>query len=270
MANIQTAVSRLASLSFAQELFARGTDCFGTTEVEKALGLESDQVPPIPFTQDELQRAKKLGDKLVLFCPKHPDGQAVTMQSIHDRRGNMLGEGKLLYNTDWYRGEDFFTTEPIATEPYWALWSPILPGSTNQNYLQQTGILAEYLETEVCVGRDLPTKIKLAIEEWRDRETELTNLMNNDWQKASEQLAALQLNQLRPTAGQVLYFVVLEHEINQTYLLPNRYVWTKSCSSLGRLVLVGLSDSCGVFVNGNRPDDSIGYIGACLSRRAEP
>ncbi|OHA56836.1 MAG: hypothetical protein A2114_02035 [Candidatus Vogelbacteria bacterium GWA1_51_14] len=94
--------------------------------------------------------------------------------------------------------------------------------------------------------------------------------MNNDWQKASEQLAALQLNQLRSTAGQVLNFVVLEHEINQTYLLPNKYVWTKSCSSCDRLVPVGFSASDGVRVYGHGPDRSYGNVGACLSRRAEP
>lgn len=34
-----------------------------------------------------------------------------TMKEIYEETGNKAGSGKLLYSTDWYKDEDFFTTE---------------------------------------------------------------------------------------------------------------------------------------------------------------
>lgn len=257
-----------ASESFARQLFTRGTDCFGAAEVEKAFGIEASNVPAISFTEDELKRARELGQMLVLEVPNAPDGSPLTMKGIHDLKGNELGEGKLLYDTDWYRAEDFFLTESVASKPTWKLMTrkPIT-GSLNVNYAKQTATIASYMTDHVYRDAEMPRVYQGALTEWRDRETELSKLINEDWQKAGKELANLQINQLlRPTAGQVLYAVTLDYEVNHNYLLPQVYAWTKSRSSRGSLVNVGPSAPYGVNVLGNRPDDWYGDIGVIVSR----
>jgi hypothetical protein len=99
------------SIEKAKEIL--GGDCLGAEAVEKTFGLklESAKIPAIPFSATELERAKSLGQMLVLRANKGPDGKPLTMQAMN----NLLKEkykkagSKLLYDTDWYKGEEFYT-----------------------------------------------------------------------------------------------------------------------------------------------------------------
>jgi len=99
---------------------------FGAEAVRKAfpgVPLKPEQIPAIPFSKEDLQRAKELGDSLRLRVSKAPGNGKLNMQKMQELLQptfNQKNEGKILYDTDWYENEDFFTEEP---ELCWVLTS---------------------------------------------------------------------------------------------------------------------------------------------------
>jgi hypothetical protein len=258
-----------ASESFARSLFTRGTDFFGPAEIRDVLMIDlGDSIPEIPFTEEELTRARQLGQYLVLTCPINAKGKPLTMSGLYDALGNEIGGGKLLYEIDWYKDEDFFTTEPVTLIPTWKLVSrEVIPGSTDVNYLGQTLAIAQYLREQVYEGQELPAPYQQAVDELESKKDGLERLMNDDWKKAAQQLADLQINQLfRENPAEVMYRLALYLKVNREYLLENMWTWTNSRSSDGYLVDVGLFDSSGAGVDSVFPRDSLSHLGVCFSR----
>ncbi len=69
----------------AQEMMGE-KEVMGPSEIKKAFGIEikESEVPPIPFNEAELERAKELGQFLVLRVNKAQDGQALNMLKMHE------------------------------------------------------------------------------------------------------------------------------------------------------------------------------------------
>src|SRR3989344_329153 len=101
--------AKITPIETAQGIFARDTNCcLGPKEIMAVyaghnLELPAD-LPPIPWSPAELAAARARGEYLMLM----PTG--LTMQAIWEK-GNNLGPdgGKLLFDTDWYEKEEFFT-----------------------------------------------------------------------------------------------------------------------------------------------------------------
>ncbi len=257
-----------ATTAFAEDLFTKRVetfDCLGSDKVAKAFGLTLDQatVPAIPFTEEELKRARKLGQFLILHAP-------TTMQQLHSRLNNVLGDGKLLYDIDWYKGEQFYTTETTRLE--WRLVGrEVISGSTGQNYLSQTQVLADYVREHVYGSMELPAAYQAAIKEFEDRKDELERLADKDWKAGAEAMANLQLNRLfRGTPADTLFDVIAYFKVNGEYLLPNMYHWSASRSSRGNLVGLGFGGAGGVYVRGFDPRNSLDNLGVVFSRGAIP
>ncbi len=259
----------LASLSFAKTHFQRGTDCLGPDEVEQVFGIKLADVPPIPFTEEELTRARELGQILLLFVPNDADGNLLTMKRLRDILCNKLGAGKLLYEESWYAKEPFYTTTPIVPAPIWKLVShDVIPGSTNVNYLDQTVALVRYLTEEVYQDEGLPMAYDVAASEFDSSKDRLTKLMRSDWKKAAEELTALKVNQLfRLSPGELLYLIAFYRAANKEYLLEDMYSWTASRSNaFGGLVYAGGADSDGAGVDIYSPRDPNDDLGVLFSR----
>ena len=242
----QVVKTEQTSIEQAQDLFRRGTDCFGPEEVRVVINEypTQDRCPSVPVSETMLKHLKTLGGSLLLDNPN-------SMSILYNKLGNKLGDGKLLYDIGWYRENPFFLTKAPDHWDWRITMKDIVPGTTGngENYLVQTQLLAEYVKAQVFAGKPLPQKFKLAIEELKDHERALAELMGEDWQKAVEQLAGLILNQTcRETAGQVLWSIALYKVVNEEYLLPNVWTWTKSRSSDGYLVSVGNAGRDGVRV----------------------
>ena len=259
-----------ASESFARNLFRRGTDCLGAAEVENIFGIKLSDVPPIPFTEDELNQARELGQILVLFVSNNAAGDPLTMKGVCDQLGNKLGDdGKLLYDpAGWCQGEPFFTTDPVAKQATWKLVSrEVISDSTRENYLGQTQAIVDYLVNQVYEGEELPAVYQSAIDEFAANKDRLATLMDKDWKKAAEELAALKVNQLfRLSPGELVYSIALYQGVNRERLLENMYSWTASRDARGRLVVVGFAGADGAGVDGDVPGDSGGYLGVLFSR----
>jgi hypothetical protein len=64
----------------------------------------------------------------------------VTAQELYQKTGNKLGEGKLLYNIDWYENEPFFTTEKSRAGHY-EIEVELLEESRNKTHVEQDELL---------------------------------------------------------------------------------------------------------------------------------
>src|SRR3989344_5036082 len=187
-----------SSLERAISIF--GQDFLGPRKIKETLGIRipDGEIPPLPYSEEELQKAKELDQFLILRASKDASSKPLTMERFTEIVQPKLEEsdnGELLYDTSWYSEEDFFKKD--APRFAWALVSkePI-PDSTNQNYLEQTQALADYLKEVVFGGKALPDNYREAIEEFERDKDAIEADMESDWQKAAKKLAALRLNQI--------------------------------------------------------------------------
>jgi hypothetical protein len=247
---------------------------FGLGAVRKAFPsipeLRPEQLPPIPFSKEDLKRAKELGHSLRLRLNKVPGGNDLSMKKMQELLQPTFDQkkaGKVLYDTDWYKDEDFFGTRPDVC---WVLTSDeIIPDSENKDYLEQTELIAEYLRDTVYQGKKLPEQYGDAIKELNAQKDAIRALIDNDdWEEAAKKLASLKLNQLtRRVPAEVLYDMLVSFQTNGKRNLEGMYDWTPVLSSDGRLVSVGVFGRDGVHVGRGRPNGSGGGLGVVLSRK---
>jgi len=246
---------------------------FGAEAVRKAFPgilLKPEQIPAIPFSKEDLLRAKELGDSLRLRVSKAPGNGNLNMEKMQELLQptfDQKNEGKILYDTDWYEGEDFFKEAP---ELCWVLTSDgIIPDSEDKDYLQQTEHIALYLRETVYKGKKLPQQYADAIKEMEAQKDEIRRLIDNDdWQEAAEKLANLKLNKLtRRIPVEVLYDMLVTFQNGDKRHLEDFYDWTCVRSSGGCLVGVGDFDRGGVSVGRDQPGNSDGNLGVVLARK---
>jgi len=247
-------------------------EVFGPEDLQNIWGIElaSEKIPEIPFSKEDLERAKELGQYLVLRADKTPDGKPLTMQKMNESQEEKFkdeGGGKILYDTGWCSGEDFYTKETPSLS--WALTSrEVIPGSTSKNYLEQTEVIADYLENSVFKDSTVPSEFWEALSEFEKKKDEIQKLMDEDWQKATLELENLKITGLtRQTPAEVLFDGISYFLKNKEKLLEDKYTWTSRRRSDGRLVIVGNADGAGATVNGSSPDSRAGLLGVSFSRR---
>ncbi len=250
----------------AEQIF--GKDFLGPDAIKTAFDFtpKAKDIPDIPFSLAEIERAKELGQFLVLRINKTPDGRPLTMKKMNELKGRKTKDGgKILYNSDWYKDEKFFTTDTPSLG--WALVSKqVIPNITNKNYLEQTEEIVNYLETEVFKDQPMSLECKEAIDEFNRDKEEIQPLMESNWKLAAKKLAQLKVNRLfRNTPSEVLYDVLLRKEKGSEYPVNFR-IWTSSRGSNGRLVDLGGIDFDGVGVYSHPPHFSVDFQGACFSR----
>jgi len=253
----------------ARETLGNG-QFLGAEEVGKAFGVRLEDVPPIPFSREELENAGRLGQMLVLRVDKAADGEPLTMKKIQEVIGGKMeasGKGPLRYPDDWYKDEDLFTKERPA--PGWTLTTKeTVPGSASKDYIGQAEVMVAYLKDEVFAGSDIPPAYEEAIREFEEQKAEIAGLVSSHWQQASQRLADLKITRLtRKSAAETLYDMAVAFEETGERLLERGYSWTKTRSSVGYLVFVGFFDSDGALVSRDRPGYAYGGpLGVSFSR----
>lgn len=257
-----------------------GEDFLGRSEVEKALGtkINPETIPEVPFSEEELERAKELGQFLILRVDKTSDGDPLTIEKINNcLRGKVSDGGKVLFYDDktgnieksaWYKNERFVVEETPTLN--WVLTSKdIVPNSNGKNYLEQTEEIANYLKNEVFKGRDLPFEYEEAIQEFEEKKEEINKILKSDWKLAAESLANLLINKLaRPSAVEVFYDLIVYFQNRGERLLNDvpRYTWTTSLKSNNELIKAGYFTSSGVSFSSSGPDGTDSYSGTYFSR----
>lgn len=264
-------------LEEAQRIF--GDDFFGQGKVEQALKITiaPEHIPKIPFSLEELERAKELGQYLILRVDADANGTPLTMKYLADKLQRVFdsgNKGKILYNVDWYQDDPFYdTTTPMLK---WALVSKTaVPDSTGVNYLEQTKSIAAYLKNTVFHGQPISSEYQAAFAELDSQKGIIARLIDPssptyaaNWKEGADRLARLKITRLtRQLPVEAIYdFLVYFQNTNDERLLENIYAWTAQQTRDGRLVDVGGSDSGGALVNRWRPVHSGPSFAAFLSR----
>ena len=251
-----------------------GQDFLGQEEVKAAFldQVEISEVPLIPFSKEELEKARELGQMLILRVDKAKDGSDLTMEKIHDLlNGKIKDEAKVLYSVDWYKDEEFYKKD--KPEVTWALVSKeVVPDSPSVNYLEQTETLANYLRNEVFKTLIMPAKYGEALREFEKEKALIARIVESDkeseWKEAARKLEALKINQLtRQSPTEALYDLIVRYQQTGERLMEKMYTWTKRRDSNGDLVYVGRFRSDGAGVGGFGPGSSGGDLGFSFSRK---
>lgn len=257
-------------------------EVMGPEQIEKAFGmkLRTEEVPAIPFSKFELKRAKDLGQFLVLRTGKAPDGKPLTMEKMNGMLASKFQDedkGDILYSVDLYAEQPFYTggkekkpADHSTPNSEWALTTKeLLSDSTNKNYLEQTEVIATYLEGEVFKDRTLPPEYKEAIEELKAKKSQLQTLLREgDRSKFEPEISKLKINRLtRQNPSEVLYDLLMYFQNNGERLLENKWVWTHAADSDGDRVDLGGFVSGGLVVDRRSDDYSHSAIGVVFSRK---
>ena len=249
-----------------------GTDFFGPEAVEKTFGFTPENIPDIQFSENDLERAKELGQFLILRADQTTNGKPLTMQEMNkmlEAKLKKAKKGKILWSVDWYANEDFYTKDTPKLS--WALVSKTeIPGSTSKNHLQQTEQMVEYLMNQVFKDVDpdkIPQEYTEAIEELNAQKAEIAQLIKDNWQEAALRLSNLKINKLlRQLPVEAIYDWLVYLENNNVRLMEGKYTWTHRRDSSGRLVSVGYFASAGASVSHWTPDAVDGALGVSFSR----
>ena len=265
---------RTAGIEFQEARELLGEDLIGPEEIEKTWGVSPEEIPDIPFSREELERAKEMGQMLVLRIDKTADGKPMSMEAMNTilaKRWEKEKKGGLLNTAEGWRdrvtgSKDFAEVAPRAG---WVLVSKeLLPGSTSKNYIEQTEVIIKALREQAFKDAELPDEYEEAIREFEVNKDRLTKLMSENWQQAAKELSELKISQLtRQSLQEGIYDLALYFDKNGKRLLPNVYTWSNSRSSDGRLVSLGDFVAEGVDGGGWTPDGRGGLLGVLLSRR---
>ena len=256
----------------AKELF--GKDFLGPEEIEKTWGVHLEDIPEVPFSREELERAKEMGQMLVLRVEKTEDGKPMSLQAMNEilaKRWEKEKKGGLLNSAEGWRdrvsgSKDFAEVAPRAG---WALISKeLLANSTSKNYIEQTEVIIKTLREQAFKDMEMPEEYEEAIQEFEANKGRLTKLISENWQQAAKELSELKISQLtRGSIQETIYDLALYYDKNGKRLLPNVYTWSNSRSSVGGLVDLGGFDARGVGGDRWTPDYRNGSLGVLLSRR---
>ncbi|MCC7522487.1 hypothetical protein IT407_01645 [Candidatus Uhrbacteria bacterium] len=249
----------LQLVSFDAAIEILGNDFLGPVAIFKTwnIRLETKDIPPIPFSKEDLERAKQLNQFLILRIP-------LTMKEMEEKYKG----GNAFQNDDWFKEEDFYTKE--TSKPGWALVSkePI-PDSTSANYLEQTQVICDYLDSLVFGDVDeMPEIYQDAIIEFEaKKEAVFKDLITSDGREAAKVLSELQISKLtRQSPADVIHDLMVYKQSNGERLLESMYTFTSVRSSDGGLVCVGRFDSDGVDVDSGFPSNTGDSLGVCFSR----
>ncbi|MEI6627041.1 MAG: MoxR family ATPase [bacterium] len=283
------------SLEQAEKIM--GDNFYGREEIKNTFGIELAryEVPAIPYTPEQLEQAKELGESLILRINQDAEGNAMTMKRINQimapKMAKYSDSGKLLCNPDdWYKNEAFYKKQSLKTE--WKLvggsFVPDLASkkdkegkyaenSRGKNYIHQTRLLRDYLHsigslTEI-VGWHARDEILHGLSEqmgldWKTQEITNQSKYDANWQLVVKRLAELEVNKNhRRTPAEIIYDQSLQFtETGDRGLLKGSYDWSNAVSSDGFLVRVGDFDAVGALVLGCNPDGRRDDIGAVSLR----
>ena len=253
-----------------------GENFYGKEEIKVAFGFEAQGSSDlaIPYSEQDLEKAKQLGEMLVLRVSADARGNPITMQRMNEIMASRMTakEGKLLSSQTtqgsaalasdcWYKNEAFFASASLKTE--WKLVSKeFVPNSKGKNYVGQTKVLRDYLRSAGAL-----TPVKEA--ECSDKIlSEIAELMKTDWKEAAKRLVELGVNKNhRRHPAEILYDWILRFKNRQERgILEGNYDWSSALSFRGGVVHVGAAGSSGIGVDGWRPASHAADMGVVSAR----
>ncbi|MDO8507933.1 MAG: hypothetical protein Q7S53_05225 [bacterium] len=242
------------SLEKASEIL--GNDFLGPEEVGNVLRtkIEKEKVPDIPFSIKELEKAKELGQALILRVDKLGDNienlplNMLTINGIISSAGKGSLERNCKLNPirleDEYN-EAFFIDE--TPRKGWALvGTSCVPGSLDRDILGQTDMVKEYLENEVFPqSSKMPLEYKDAIDSFNNARPFLKDIWYEGNSSSAKRLgAALEkqaITQLtRQTPVEAFYDSAVYYANNGENMFGYNGIITGTKDSRGHFIIVYL------------------------------
>ena len=257
--------SKKATEEDARAIF--GIDFISTTEAERVYG--KGKKPKIPFSISTLEKAKILDFHLV---------SKIKRMSLADMalalKGKKCHDGGLLlwkdqFDSDngeikksaWFVGDSKVTSECVMSVGWSLSMKGALDQTSDKKFIPQLRLNANFLSDKLyAVGM---TKLaRKAIAEFNEEENRLTDLMESDWKKCTEEsMKLLLVRHFMENSVDTLNRLVLEEQIHERKLLTNMYIRNNTSSTVGVVLDSGGFDSVGVRVAGAGMDVRIGNLG---------
>lgn len=153
-------------ISFEEAKEIMEDDFMGPEDIGKTFGpfVKPEKVPNIPFTKNQLEKAKELGQFLILRVDKYKDRKSSEEKPFNV--SSMLYWSNIANSLD-YNGVKIDISE--TPRPGWALVEKdFVPFTANLNYMEQLKRSVEHLKRQV--GKDYAGSYDEAVKEFEDQE----------------------------------------------------------------------------------------------------
>jgi hypothetical protein len=255
-----------------------GESFYGVGAVEKTFGVRitPDKIPSIPFSKAELERAKQLGQELILYVDKNSEGKPLTAIEINRLCERNENDSFSITDNYWFKDDEYLKN--MTPRMGWRLsGKEPIPGCTEFSYLQQTDVIARYLENSIF-PEEVPKLYQDAIDNFKetrkDKELLVHSSDNGNRFYVARELTDIPLNQLcRENFTEVLYRLALHRHKTGSFLLSYEsnvcLTLTNSFTKTGQIVSVGNStDTFGVNVGMCSMKIPNSDVSVCFSRGA--
>jgi hypothetical protein len=221
---------------FAREIL--GQDALGPDQIEQAFGptFDRDKIPIIPFTIEDLERAKELNQFLILRS-RTIGNTAATIRNLDsevERRASPYLR-KLFRNPQNYSNETFFRLDTPL--PVWSIAAKMDVSSTGTgDYLERTTELINYIVRTEFKDRHLPRHINDAINQFEGKKAKIFEELTTDPRHAALELEQLKINKFFGISPvEVAYDVAVQSIVNSQYIYQAG-VWTNRRVAGGKIV----------------------------------
>ncbi len=264
----------IISINQAQKIMS-DKQFIGPDDIKNTFGFMPKVIPEIPFSKERLERAKELGQHLILHVNTKEDGTLFTTNDMVETLDNKASDGKALFRNknqshNWFTKDSTMANETPRLS--WRLTTPeILEGSLGKNYLEQTEVIIDYLQNKVFDGISMPKKYQDAIDEFNALNTDefkakIASSYDSIWKPAAKKLVELTINQMtRENNAEAINRLALTERKTGIKCLENLRTWTNSIAENGDLVDVGYFDDGGLFAYAIRSGLSDSILGVCFS-----
>ncbi len=246
---------------------------------ECGLTIPVGQLPKLHITEAEVMNALRLGHMISLHSNTLASGMTSTVNHI-DQDDTQRHGRKMVFDATWCQTQAFANT-PDVLEWRQTSTHPI-PGSFGMNYLQQTELLATYLQDEVTRGQPLSAREKMAIQEFEQRKLEIETLFMHwdadhktvklhdgnpalNWQVAAGLLANLHITRgTRPTAIGLITDIA-NAKTAKIPMLKHDFTTTADTYSFGPFAAIGPAGDKGACIDSSNPIATNAKLGAIFS-----
>ncbi len=277
-----------ASLEEAREIM--GKYFYGPEEVTSTFGFEisKEEIPYMPYSKEDLAKAKELGESLILRISHDVEGNPMTMQKINEMMTPRWPECRPV--KEHVQDQDFYTKDSLQME--WRLVGRYFVPDVNskksgssgryteyssgKNYIEQTRILRDYLKSIDSLSLEEETQCS------DDRLMSLAEKMGMDWKtgeiidqikyEANCKKVALELSQLliiikhnrQPVEILYDYYVEKNEEKNKEWghFLNQDHAWSGALDSEGKFLHVSFAiNPRGLYMTGWSPNKCPADVG---------
>ena len=208
----------------------KGTDIIDSVRMRDLFGNDTEaKDADVFFSKESFQKLLKNHS---FFSPAK-----LTAVEIMNKLNNKTSDGKkLFYDTDWYKNEQFFTTETPELGTRIMSRLPV-DGSIGRNILDCQYALIKHANLHLPLSEcseSFNKKLNMAGQELKDNDSVIRNLMKNDNKDALLKITNLEVCKMfTPEFPALSQFICVDNHINNRRLLSSNYSWTKSITSDG-------------------------------------